>query len=167
MKRKSPDRTDTDKELWHKVASTVTPLNKRAKAIPKPPDGMDIYIPPTPPAAPRLRQPLKQLVPTHTTDIDGALLGRLRSGELPIAGRIDLHGMTRAEAEAAITRFIHFSYHNGRRCVLIITGRSGVLKPATVHWLNEETLRPFILAIAPARKHGGEGAFYVLLKRRK
>lgn len=168
MKRRGPDRTENDRELWHKVASSITPLKKKAaKVTPKPPQGTDIYIPPTPVEAPRPRTPLRELTPHQSADVDAAQLKRLRSGELPIAGRIDLHGMTQGEAEAAISRFIHFSFHNGRRCVLVITGRSGVLKPATVRWLNDATLRPFIIAIAPAKKHGGDGAYYVLLKRRR
>ncbi len=168
MKRKSPDRTEKDIELWHKVATGITPLKKKvAKVLPKPPRGDDIYIPPSTVEAPRPRQQLKELTAHQSADVDAALMKRLRSGELPIAGRIDLHGMTRHEAEEAITRFIHFSFHNGRRCVLVITGRSGILKPATVRWLNEAALRPFIIAIAPAKKHGGDGAYYVLLKRRR
>ena len=175
LRRLPPDKkrmdvsTAEDRALWHKVAGTIKPLAGR-KNLREPapaPKGTDIYIPPTEVQAPRPRQPLATLSPTGGGDVDGALLKRLRAGELPIAGRIDLHGMTRAEAEAALTRFIHFSFHNGRRCVLVITGRSGILKPATLDWLNGNDLRSFILAIAPAKNHGGAGAFYVLLKRRK
>lgn len=168
MKRSVTDKTHTDRELWQKVTGSITPLKgKKAAVAPRPARTTDIHIPPTPITAPRPRQPLKELSPHKTENIDGALTKRLRAGDLPVAGRIDLHGMKQLEAEAAVTRFIHFSYHNGRRCVLVITGRSGVLKPATLRWLNGEELRPFILAIAPAKKHGGDGAFYVLLKRRK
>lgn len=169
MKRSAPDKTHTDRALWDKVTATIRPLDKRKAKIapPAPPRGRDIAIPPRETDAPRSKQALGELHPHKVENVDGALTRRLRAGELPIAGRIDLHGLTRAEAEAALTRFVHFSYHNGRRCVLVITGRSGILKPATIGWLNEPALRPYVLAVAPAKKHGGDGAYYVLLKRRK
>lgn len=171
MKKRTPDHTAADRELWRKVASGVTPLKGRSKAagpaIPKM-RSTDIRIQPTEIKAPATKAPIKPLTPHRAAaDVHGALAKRLRAGELEIEGRIDLHGMKRAEAETAISRFITFSYKQGRRCVLVITGRSGILKPATLDWLNEEPLRPFILAVAPARKHGGDGAFYVLLKRQR
>lgn len=168
MTSRKPDKADH--ELWHKVASSVTPLKGRSKvAAPTTPRvrSTDIRIQPTDVKPPAAKTPPKQLTPHRAADIHGALAKRLRAGELEIEGRIDLHGMKRAEAEAAISRFITFSYKQQRRCVLVITGRSGILKPATLGWLNEDPLRPFILAVAPAKKHGGDGAFYVLLKRHK
>jgi len=43
-----------------------------------------------------------------------------------------------------------------------------VLKSALPRWLNEAPLRPFVLALSEARpEHGGTGALYVLLKRRR
>ncbi len=60
-----------------------------------------------------------------------------------------------------------------RRRVLVITGKGrdfgeGVLRDAVPRWLNEDSIRPMIRAFSHAApKHGGEGALYVLLKRRK
>jgi DNA-nicking Smr family endonuclease len=55
--------------------------------------------------------------------------------------------------------------------VLVITGRGqrhgGTLRIMTPRWLDEGSLRPLILAYAQARlEHGGDGALYVLLRRR-
>ena len=58
--------------------------------------------------------------------------------------------------------------------MLVITGRglgpngSGVLKSAVPRWLSEAGLRRRILAVAAAQpRHGGAGALYLLLRRRR
>lgn len=156
-----------DKALWQALTAKVTPLKKRDISLPLPLHPADIKIPHHQVRPEPARAALGELKTSSTADIDAALLKRLRAGELPVDGRIDLHGMTQLESEAALARFIQHGYQNGRRCVLVITGRSGVLRQRVPQWLNSEELRPFLLAMAPARKHGGEGALYVLLKRRR
>ena len=168
QRRSSPDRTAGDSGLWHQLTHQIKPLvGRKAKSLPEAPDPREISIPVHPPEIARPKHQHKEINLHSTADVDGALLSRLRAGELPVAGRIDLHGMVQLEAEAALTRFIHHGYHNGRRCVLVITGRSGILREMTPRWLNEPSCRPYILALAPAKKHGGDGAMYVLLKRRR
>ena len=99
---------------------------------------------------------------------------RLRRGQLVIDGRIDLHGLTQSAAHDELARFLDGSQRAGRRCVLVITGKGavsqggGVLRNATPRWLAEPGLRRMIVAIHRAQpQHGGEGALYVLLKRRR
>ena len=105
--------------------------------------------------------------------IDRANAERLKRGLHRIEARLDLHGMTQAEAHGALSGFISVSRAAGRRCVLVITGRGlgqngpGVLKSSVPRWLEEPALRRQILAIAPAQpQHGGPGATYLLLRRR-
>jgi DNA-nicking Smr family endonuclease len=168
MSKRSPDRTASDRALWQQVATTIKPLHK-AKATPAtartlPNVRKENYVP----KAPVHHAKLKPVSTSQSEGIDASTYKKLRSGELPIAGRLDLHGMTQTQAHAALTRFIHHGYHNGRRCVLIITGRSGVLREQTPRWLNEAELRPYLIALAPALPgHGGAGAMYALLKRRR
>jgi len=98
---------------------------------------------------------------------------RLRRGEMEIAARLDLHGMTQEEAHRALIRFLEGSYEAGRRAVLVITGKGrpdaeGVLRRAVPRWLAEPRCRAVVLASSPARpRHGGEGALYVLLRRKR
>ena len=106
--------------------------------------------------------------------IDRANAERLKRGLHKIEARLDLHGMTQAEAHRALADFIWASRDAGRRCVLVITGRGlgpngpGVLKNAVPRWLEEPELRRHMLAIAPAQpQHGGPGATYLLLRRRR
>ena len=105
---------------------------------------------------------------------------------MQIEARLDLHGMTLAEAEPAVRDFIRRQYASGKRCVLIITGkgtgkieknkdedlwfesRPGGIRRNFFHWLDNPDLKPLVLSVSPARAaHGGSGAFYVLLRRQR
>jgi DNA-nicking Smr family endonuclease len=113
------------------------------------------------------------LAPGAVIGVDRRLADRLRRGRLPIQSTLDLHGLTQSEAHAAVQGFVARAAERGLRTVLIVTGKgrrdgAGVLKSALPRWLNEAPLRPFVLALAEARpEHGGAGALYVLLKRRR
>ena len=99
----------------------------------------------------------------------------LRGGSIAIDARLDLHGLSRREAAGKVAEFLARSGRRGLRCVLVITGQGrrdplaearGVLRGGLEGWLNQPATRPLVLACVPAqRRHGGEGAFYVLLRR--
>lgn len=96
---------------------------------------------------------------------------QLRRADRPYDRLIDLHGMTQQQAHQALTRFLHQARTRGDRCVLIITGKGGmgggILRREVPRWLNEPDLRSGILAFDyAAPKHGGEGALYILLRRK-
>ncbi|MFI4936493.1 MAG: Smr/MutS family protein [Caulobacterales bacterium] len=60
----------------------------------------------------------------------------------------------------------------GWRSVLVITGKGalgdGVLRRHAPDWLAEPPLREHVAGISEAhRRHGGDGALYVALKRRR
>lgn len=105
---------------------------------------------------------------------------RLRRGQIPIEARIDLHGYTKDQAKGVLTTFIRAAYGEGKRCVLVITGKGsrnqtgtllptkGVLRLNVPKWLNEDPLSDLIIKHYPAKpKDGGDGAIYVYLKRSK
>ena len=121
-----------------------------------------------------LRPSLPPLELGQSAGVDRRTDDRLRRGQLDIDGRIDLHGLTQSAAHEALVRFLGDSQRAGRRCVLIITGKGainqggGILRNVTPRWLAEPGLRRMIVAIHQAQpRHGGEGALYVLLKRRR
>ena len=87
-------------------------------------------------------------------------------GKVEIGGRLDLHGHTQAEAHAALIAFLRKSAARGKRTVLIITGKSGVLRRQVPHWLALPELRETIVGFESAAiQHGGDGALYVRLRR--
>lgn len=185
--KKNSEKSE-DERLWHYVTQDVTPIDKRRDHVPaqktektgatpkgdKPAALTGITPPQTPPSAPtgniRKRAP----------ETDHRTAERLRRGQIPIDGRLDLHGMTQHEAYDALLRYIPSAHRQGKRCILVITGKGskrdsrlsllevtyGVLKQKTPQWLQESPLNSYVLRIQGARpKHGGEGALYVLLRR--
>jgi len=101
--------------------------------------------------------------------ISEAVLTQLRRGAYVVDGEIDLHGMTGAEAKAALRTFIAECLEQRVRCVRVVHGkgrRSGprgpVLKNVVNHWLQRAD---DVLAFGSARAvDGGSGAIYVLLR---
>jgi len=93
-------------------------------------------------------------------------LRKLRRGQLAIQASIDLHGLDRGQASAAVDAFLRQCLARGQRCVRIVHGKGlGVLRANLRNWLpgREEVLA---YCQAPAND-GGSGALLVLLKTRR
>jgi DNA-nicking Smr family endonuclease len=104
--------------------------------------------------------------------LDRRTADRLRKGTRAPDARIDLHGMTADRAHRVCLRFLGEAIGHGHRVVLVITGKGrgggGVLRESLPGWLRASPLGQSVVGIYQAhRKHGGEGAFYVYLKRRR
>jgi len=118
--------------------------------------------PPRVPAALPARKP---------NGVDGQTLKQLSRGERRVEAVIDLHGMTLQAAHSALRRFVEIQAGAGARCLLVITGKGGPDRPGRLKqevplWL--EGWKPPVLAVTNAQpKHGGAGALYVLLQRRR
>jgi DNA-nicking Smr family endonuclease len=146
----------------------VAPLTGRARvaAAPTPPAT-------EPTAQPVIRRPATQHEQIPALGLDRRTADRLRRGALPIAARLDLHGMTQERAHGALQDFLHRAEERGQRCVLVITGKGqgaagGILKQAVPRWLAEAPNRARVLAAVPALpKDGGGGALYVLVRRKR
>ncbi len=106
-----------------------------------------------------------------TSRVDRKLADTVRKGKYPIDIRLDLHGKTREQAENLVIATLERAYMQGRRCVLIITGKGGVLQGGVLQnevprWLSESRIAPLVLFYDYAQpKDGGKGALYVLLRR--
>ncbi|WP_374652195.1 Smr/MutS family protein [Dongia sp.] len=194
--------SEAELALWQAVASTVAPLKpKRKKRSPMKGGAAAVAAPaalspptPSPPGKrpksppkgpPPVQKPASSKIaaqpPLTPNPAPGAMPGidkrqaeRFRRGQLPIEGKIDLHGRTQEEAHDALLGFLQRAFAQEKRKLLVITGKgmtqskSGILKANVPRWLNEPVFRRLVLAISQARpEHGGEGALYVLLKRRR
>ena len=89
----------------------------------------------------------------------------------PIEATLDLHGFGRFEAHDQVTAFLTSCQSRGLRAVLLITGQGrrggGVIRASIHEWLQSPGLRGVVSGFASAhRRHGGDGAIYVTLKRR-
>jgi DNA-nicking Smr family endonuclease len=106
-------------------------------------------------------------------DVPIGELRRLRRGSLPIDGRVDLHGMSVAEARVRLEAFLRTERARGERCVLVIHGRGqhsaggvAVLRGEVSAWLSQGPCSAHVAAFATARgDDGGKGAVYVLLRK--
>ena len=195
-----------EEELWQSVARTAKPLHAltlRRKPDPAPPTSVTgkppVVVKPSEPA-PRLpafrlgekaRSPKFQSLAPSLSDplaqapvlMDAKTHTRMTRGKLQPEARIDLHGLTLAEAHPDLIRFILNAQAAGLRLVLVITGkgkqkpgaddfggpipqRLGVLRHQVPLWLRQMPLGPCVLQISEAHlKHGGSGAFYIYLRR--
>jgi DNA-nicking Smr family endonuclease len=180
--------SEEERALWQMIAKTAKPLKRRRKSEPKPaavaapaekPAAKTLREKPTPipkapaPVAPPPGRP-HALAHGIAVGIDKRQAERFRRGKTPIEGKIDLHGRTQAQAHDDLHDFVARAHAAGKRMVLVITGKgitgakSGVLRENVPRWLNEPILRRHVLAFDYAEpQHGGEGALYVLLKRKK
>ena len=98
--------------------------------------------------------------------------------------KLDLHGLSLNQANKIVKKFIIGSFEDGFKKLLIITGKGlrskiyknpyfseqmNVLKHSVPEFIkNDEDLFEKISRISTADlKHGGEGAFYIFLKKKK
>ena len=162
--------------LWHHAVRDAEPLRPETVGLLEPPPLPVAVASPAPapkavPAAPPAPSRPRRLDPAGPVDLDRRSWLKLRRGSYPIDARLDLHGLTQAEVHTRITDFLAAAQARGNRCVLVITGRGlrtgGTLREATPRWLETEPNRGRILSFVKAQlHHGGEGALYVLLRRR-
>ncbi|MFO1067676.1 MAG: Smr/MutS family protein [Geminicoccaceae bacterium] len=176
--RRARGLTAEDLALWRHAVRDVRPVGELPPpppfSAPPPPAPAPVVLPAAPPApapVPPRRRDSQRLDPKGPVDIDRRSWLRLRRGLYPVEARLDLHGMTQAQAHDALTGFVALAHGRGQRCVLVITGRGlgsgGTLRAMTPRWLDEPPNRERVLSYAPAQlRHGGDGALYVLLRRR-
>jgi len=120
--------------------------------------------------------------------VDRGAERRVRRGRVEVEARIDLHGWTQVKARAELLAFLRRSHARGLKTVLVITGKGaakravderryqpwrpdepslpGVIRRSFTRWLVEPDFAGLVSGYATAhRRHGGDGAFYVVLRR--
>lgn len=176
---KRPIRPDEQK-LWAMVAATVhaKPGRKGELNLAAPAPAIKPKLPGGRVVDPAARLPLSEAKPAPRTalklevdPIEPRRKHRITKERDPIGARIDLHGMDQDRARAALEAFVLRAWDEGARAVLVITGKGtrgdGVLRRRAPEWLGGTALRGVVAGISEAhRRHGGEGALYVALKRK-
>ncbi|MFN7128565.1 MAG: Smr/MutS family protein [Brevundimonas sp.] len=193
MKRKGSGRdenglTPEDRRIWTRVTGSVAAPRSRKPARVTPGAEAPAHLVVTPTERPR---PLAKPSPARTTavakpteprpvgnrpkpapeDLEPRRKQRLSRERDPIEARIDLHGFGRFEAEDQLRGFLTSCQARGMRAVLVITGQGrlggGVIRAAFGEWMQAPGLRGVVSGFTVAhQRHGGNGAFYVTLKRR-
>ncbi len=177
-----------EQALWDKVRQSTVPLHQPKKQI------LIDAIQSIAPEPPTFEIPAFRIGQTHAVPVtrkpvssppalqmDSKSFGRMKKGKITPEARIDLHGMTLAQAHPALIGFILNAHTNGCRLALVITGkgritvdvgpipvRKGVLKYQVPQWLRQAPIGGVVQQISDAHaKHGGDGALYVYLRRRR
>lgn len=193
MARKKPRHlSPEERALWDEVAKSARPMRPdrpqtaQEAIAPKPaPDRAKIdrfdlgersqTRLPDHSIAPKIEEEIARA----PVSMDRKRFTQMKRGKMRPEARIDLHGLTLAHAHPVLMRFILESVAEGRRLVLVITGkgrtrqndgpipeRHGVLRHQVPHWLHTPPLKAHVLQISEAHvKHGGLGAYYVYLRR--
>ncbi len=163
-----------ERALWRRVVETVSPLAGRAlppaepiAAVPAPPP-RSVAAKPAPKAAPQAKTP--------GTTLDGSWDRRLSRGLVAPDRVVDLHGHNLATAWAMIDDRLDAAVSSGDRLVLLITGKPrseggggrGAIRAAVGDWLAASRHAGDIAAVrGAAPRHGGAGALYIVLRRRR
>ena len=177
--RRPRQLTAEERKLWAEVLRGVTPFGGRTLPelpAPLPEEPRPACGSPSP-ALPRMRagRSLPPLAP-----LERRLRVGLRRGTRPVDSAIDLHGMRQAEAHHALLGFLRRSQAAGHSVVLVVTGKGGrgtpgdlfdergILRRVVPHWLRLPEMRPLVIGFDEAEpQHGGTGALYVRLRRRR
>jgi len=159
---------ENDHDLWNFITRGIKAYSSPRKPLPAAKSHIRKATPRATPKPVISRNSSPQA--TVPKGFDRSTETKLRRGQLPLEGRLDLHGMTQAEAFTALHRFIHAAMAQEKRTVLIITGKGqrfeGVLRRMVPQWLEDPDLARYIVAITPAQpKDGGMGAFYLRLRK--
>ena len=186
--RRKRTLTADEVSLWSYVTRHIEPIRKSA---PKPEAVQVPYEPPPPkkivanaPLPPPLPPPPK--IPSAPTlpplaPLERRLRQRLSRGDHPVDSVIDLHGKRQDEAHEALRRFIIGAQAMGHSVILVVTGKGasgsdqrglpderGVLRRTVPHWLRMPDMRPFVIGFeTAAQHHGGAGALYVRIRRKR
>lgn len=170
----TPPIPPDDAALFRAAVRAITPLAGQNRIPPPPPSPHPVRHIDEPNIEP-IGDTLSDFIPEAIPDdylangVSRMTLRKLRRGNWPVNGNIDLHGYHIDEARVLLQTFLHTAGQQAHRCVLIVHGKginseggTAVLRQLTRHWLTQ---LPVVLAYcnAPAQL-GGSGAVLVLLR---
>ena len=171
---KSRSLSEEERTLWTDVTRGIAPLRVMPAALAK--TSTETKMPPSakPTTTANLapsRRP-KTNSPPALEPLDRRAKQRIARGRDAIDGRLDMHGLTQAQAHGALLRFLQTAQTRDARLVMVITGKGsrstegGVLKRQVPLWLKLPEFRALVVGFDDAhRTHGGEGALYVRVRR--
>jgi DNA-nicking Smr family endonuclease len=181
--------TEEERALWSGVARSIKPLRPARRGAAEQGAGSVTASEKKPAARPSVPdRPLRSSSALEAprvknpplAPLDRRLKQRVARGSEPIDARLDLHGYTQAQAHTALLAFLQRAQRDGARLALVVTGKGGargdplaatargVLKRQVPIWLALPEFRAFVVGFEAAHVgHGGEGALYVRLRRKR
>ena len=168
-RRLSPEET----ALWDEITAQITPLDHN-KVRPTHP------IPTKKPSRPAshnrygqttYQKPANVAAGAITTKhgLDRHWDKRIRRGEVMIDASLDMHGLNLAQAHYRLEELLALAIARRWRLLHIITGHAGgagVLARNIRPWLEHSAHTAQIATLRQAHpRHGGKGAWYIILRR--
>jgi DNA-nicking Smr family endonuclease len=167
-----PRRLDAEEQaLWRRVVESVRPL--RGAALP--PEPVEAPAPPPVALKPRATEAPAKKAAVGTT-LDGSWDRRLSRGLVAPDRSLDLHGHNLATAWDLLDQRLEQAIADGARLMLLITGKApadesgkrGRIRAAVGDWLAASRHAADIAAVRNAHpRHGGAGALYIVLRKRR
>ncbi len=191
MARRTPNRplSEEERDLWRRTTKAFKPLDEnrlqRLEDPAPPPSKSDLMRQSAPVKSGAMMRDVASS--KRTTPADRGTEKKVRRGRVEIEARIDLHGLTTKRARADLLAFLKRARAKGLRQVLVITGKGagaraldqrrfepwnpeeralpGVLRRSITHWMDDPAFAVIVSGYAEShRRHGGSGAFYVMLR---
>ena len=165
-------------ELWLTVTRGVARRpGSGSPRLPRPRNDADLQASDAGNSLPNAETPVERKAAPRLAPLERRLRQNLARGRAAPDAAIDLHGMRRQEAFAALREFLARAQVEGARLVLVVTGKgerathgeatAGILRKNVPNWLCGAEYRSIVLGFEEAsRPHGGAGALYVRLRRR-
>jgi DNA-nicking Smr family endonuclease len=171
MRRLTPD----EEKLWARVVRSVRPF----EGVTPPAESAEASV--TPPQRPRRPAAIPTAPPPRPrlpgTTLDGTWDRRLARGAVPPDVTVDLHGHNLATAHDLLDRRLEQAIASEARLLLLVTGKPpgparpvsrGAIRAAVGDWLAASRHAGDIAAVRGAHpRHGGAGALYIVLRRRR
>jgi DNA-nicking Smr family endonuclease len=183
LSRGSRGLSPEEAAIWARVASTVTPLTGRRQLAAPPP--VRVAVKPAtapqiktsgvaPPPAPMHHRPI------GAHGLDTGWDRKLAKGQVSPDFTLDLHGCTLDAAHGRLLHGLAQAKAMRARLVLLVTGRPrpadpadrtnrrGAIRAKVIDWLAASEHAHDVAAIRGAHpRHGGQGALYIVLKRKR
>jgi DNA-nicking Smr family endonuclease len=178
--------TGEDRALWDEIAKSIRPLPGRRTKTGREPEALSVEDQISK-GAEKKNRPVAAAKPVKHRDppspplapMDRRLKSKLSRGNAEIDAKLDLHGHTQAQAKSRLLRFLETAQSREHALVLVITGKgkrsddnwsneSGVLKRQVPLWLSLPEFRSLVIGFEEAGiRHGGAGALYIRVRRRR
>src|SRR4029078_1505987 len=161
--------SDEDRTVWETVTRKIKPLQSARRAPIAPATVAAARKPGAPKIGPTSStNPAQSPSAPPLAPLTRREKQRVARGHDAIDARLDLHRYTQTEANGELLRFLRRASAQEKRLVLVITGKSGILRREVPRWLALPEFRGMVMSVElSAIRHGGEGALYVRVRRER
>ena len=120
----------------------------------------------------------KTIIPIHFSKDNNASglskknIKEIKTGKFKVESKLDLHGYKLREAEILFFEFIKNCFTSNKRNIMVISGKGehgkGKIKLSIPVWIASSNLSSLIYFYSSAAlKDGGDGAYYIRLRKKE